>query len=430
MSNILKTLDEKQYDSIQFRIDFIKELLNNKELEMMVNFDDDCTENFVCPSNYKSINTESSSNDDSLTSGDIRNLLNKKIHNFHNVIRQIGGKLLYKKSGTTGHTFKGIINMPNGKTLCYAVKVVAYKKRDIYGNIHDITRPENAELMMIKLLSYFVVKCQTPHIVLPIGTFNTNIEPFVSLIEDGLVSKDNKKYADFVKNYKNGVYFNQVSILMSEWANQGDLLDFIRNNYREFSLLFWKVLFFQLISVLAVIQYKYPTFRHNDLKANNVLIHQVKKKPGKKYSYIVCKSKYIIPSIGYNIKIWDFDFACIPGIVNNAKVNAEWTTNINVKPVQNRYYDMHFFFNTLTKNGFFPKFMTESCIPTEVKEFVNRIIPKKYRDYTGKNGIISEKYRILVDDEYLTPDYVLKSDDFFSEFRYKLSKSTNSKSKK
>ena len=223
---------------------------------------------------------------------------------------------------------------------------------------------------MIKLLSYFVVKCQTPHIVLPIGTFNTDIDPFVTLIEDGVVLKDNKKYTEFVQNYKKGLYYDQVSILMSEWVNSGDLLDFIKNNYREFTLLFWKVLFFQLLSVLAVIQSKYPSFRHNDLKANNVLIHKVKKKPGVRFSYTVCRKKYVVPSIGYNIKIWDFDFACIPGLVNNAKVNAEWTDAINVKPVQNRYYDMHFFFNTLIKNGFFPKFMTEDCIPNEAKEFV------------------------------------------------------------
>ena len=214
---------------------------------------------------------------------------------------------------------------------------------------------------------------------------------------------------------------------MSEWANSGDLLDFIRNNYREFNLLFWKVLFFQLLSALAVIQSKYPSFRHNDLKANNVLIHKVKKKQGKKFSYTICRSKYIVPSIGYSIKLWDFDFACIPGLVNNAKVNAEWTNTINVKPVQNRYYDMHFFFNTLIKRGYFPKFMTEECVPIEVKEFINRIIPKKYQEFTGDDGIISERFRILIDDEYVTPDYVLKHDIFFEEFRYKYNKVPNKK---
>ena len=65
----------------------------------------------------------------------------------------------------------------------YAVKVVAYPKKEKYGDLNDVRRPENAELMMIRLLSYFVVKKQTPHIVLPIGTFYTSIKPFINLIE-------------------------------------------------------------------------------------------------------------------------------------------------------------------------------------------------------------------------------------------------------
>ena len=50
------------------------------------------------------------------------------------------------------------------------------------------------------------------------------------------------------------------------------------------------------------------------------------------FRYTVGNKIYMVPNIGYQIKIWDFDFACIPGIVENAKVNAKWTDNINVIP--------------------------------------------------------------------------------------------------
>ena len=56
---------------------------------------------------------------------------------------------------------------------------------------------------------------------------------------------------------------------------------------------------------------------------------------------------YVVPNIGFQVKLWDFDFSCIPGKVGNCKVNAEWTNEINIKPEQNRYYDVHYFFNTL-----------------------------------------------------------------------------------
>jgi hypothetical protein len=411
-TNSVGSLKEKNYDTIPFRVEFIKELLNGKKLEPMVDFDNPNTEQFVNPHGFQDMDSD---NDN--TSYDTRTILDKKLLNFYEIINQIGGKLKYFKSGTTGHTFKGIVKMDDDTRVNYAVKVVAYPKREKYGDMNDIRRPENAEIMMIRLLSYFVVKKQTPHIVLPIGTFNTSIKPFGNLIENNVVDKDNKKYNEFVKKYNEDYYHDHVSILISEWANRGDLLDFIRKNYKEFQPIHWKVFFFQVISVLAVIQSKFPGFRHNDLKANNILVHKVKQR-GTLFSYTVNRSKYIVPSIGYQIKLWDFDFACIPGIVENSKVSAEWTDKINVKPVQNRYYDIHYFFNTLIKKGFFPQFMEESVIPQEAKDFVNRVVPDKFKQ--GK--YTSERGRIMIDTEYKIPDEILKKDPYFEEFRTPVSK--------
>lgn len=69
------------------------------------------------------------------------------------------------------------------------------------------------------------------------------------------------------------------------------------------------------------------------------------------------REKYNVTNIGYQIKLWDFDFACIPGVIKNSKVSADCTTNINVIPEKNRYYDIHYFFNTLIKKPFFPQIM-------------------------------------------------------------------------
>jgi serine/threonine protein kinase len=265
---------------------------------------------------------------------------------------------------------------------------------------------------MIRLLSYFVIKKQTPHIVLPIGTFNTSIKPFVNLINENVVKKDNSKYTEFVEKYEKGEYYDHVSILISEWANRGDFLDFVKKNATEFTLRHWKVFFFQIISVLAVIQSKFPTFRHNDMKANNILVHKIGKR-NTLFSYTVNQNVYIVPSIGYQIKLWDFDFACISGLVDNAKVNASWTTDINITTTKHQYYDMHYFFNTFIRKGFFPQIMTEDWVDIEVKKFIKRLLPKKYQ----KGRHVAKRGRLLVDDEYLTPDHVLQNDPFFEEFR-------------
>lgn len=389
---------KKNYNLIPERLDEINKMLEGKHVESILDF-------------------KSSSDTDQNKSEDIRELMPKKYLDFSKAIAELGGKLLYIKSGSTGHTFKGVYPpLENGTPdprKPYAVKVVAYPKKENYGDMYNIKRPENAELMMIKLLSQFVKKSETPHLVLPIATFNTSIKPFLSLAKSNLV--ESKKFDQFLERHEKGEYYQNVSVLISEWANGGDLLDYLRKNYKDFKIRHWRTIFYQILSVLAIIQAKYPGFRHNDLKANNILIN-IFDMSKKKYKYIINGQSYIVPNIGFHIKLWDYDFACIPGIVNNSKVEADWTKKINITPHQNRYYDIHYFFNTLTRKGFFPEFWTEPEIPQKVRDFVNRVVPDKY-----KNGkLVSEKGRILINDEYLTADEILKNDQFFKVMRENL----------
>ena len=359
------------------------------------------------------------SNQELHVSDDIRELLSKRYMDLEVAINSLGGKLSYIKSGSTGHTFKGVhlLNESKGTEISedpskepYAIKIVAYPRKENYGDMYNVKRPENTEILMIKLLSQFVIDKQTPHIVLPITTFNTSIKPFLNLTKANIVN--NSKFDQFIKRYENGEYYQNVSILVSEWANGGDLLDYIKKNYKNMKLKEWKTIIFQILSVLAIIQTRYPAFRHNDMKGNNILLHYSDKN-NKKFLYNINNKKYEIPDIGFQIKIWDFDFSCIPGIIDNSKVNADWTNKINILPIQNRYYDIHYFFNTLTRKGFFPELFTAPEIPSKIKNFVNRIIPKKYR--SGPN--IAERGRILVNDEYMIPDDILKNDSLFKSFR-------------
>jgi serine/threonine protein kinase len=383
--------DKNKFNSIPNRIKNIKELINENVIDSMIGED----------------NTDSTSN----SNDDIREYLPKKYLDFNTAINSLGGKLLYIKSGASGHTFKGVNY--NKKNKCdYAVKIVAYPKKDYYGDMFDIKRPENTELVMIKILSWFVKNNQTPHIVLPITTFNTSIKPFINLPKDDIVN--NKRFDEFVQKYYKGHYYDNVSILVSEWANAGDLLDYLKKNYQKLKLKDWKVLFFQILSVLAIVQTKYPGFRHNDLKANNVLVNKIGvSTKSKNFLYKINKKKYVVPNIGLQIKLWDYDFACIPGLVENKKVDSDWTTKINVNPEQNRYYDVHYFFNTLTKKGFLPEFWTDDNVPDKVKKFVKRLLPDEVTQ--GKN--VTDRGRILSKKEYFIPDDILRNDEFFRAMR-------------
>ena len=391
-TNINDDNKEKKFNQIPFRIETIHNMIDGKILDSMIDTND--------------IYSNS-------TNEDIREILAKKYIDFNKAVKDLGGKLLYVKSGSTGHTFKGVHPPPNLENKPnYGLKVVAYPRKENYGDMFNVKRPENVELLMIRLLSQFVIKKQTPHIVLPITTFNTSIKPFINLAKDDIVN--NKKYDQFIVRYKKGEYYDNVSVLISEWANAGDMLDYIKANYKTFTVRHWRSMFFQLISVLAIIQNKYPGFRHNDMKANNILVQKIPiSKNNNKFKYKINGQAYIVLNIGIQLKLWDFDFACIPGIIDNSKVEAEWTDRINIKPEQNKYYDIHYFFNTFTKKGFFPEFWTDAVIPQKIKDFVLRIVPEKYTKGTD----VTDKGRILISDEYLTPDYILKNDPLFKVMR-------------
>lgn len=387
----------------EYDMNILKDILKRKDMQMLIDSADQTTECYLRPlSKNKDITSFDSNN--------TQYVLNKKPLNLEKFLEEIGAKLHYISTGATGHMFRGSIFKDGEIIYSFALKVSAYPKNANYGKITNILRPENAEIAMHRVLSYFVNTKQTPHIILPIATFYTNIKLFVQLSEHGMIEQNTKNYDKFVKRYHEGKYENIVSILLSEWANHGDFLEFVRTRYKNFQLLHWKIFFFQVLSVLAVIQSKYPSFRHNDLKANNILVDKVKQ--GKPLQYRICGKTYHIRDIGYKLKLCDFDFACIKGVIENIKTSEEWTKQFNITSEPNRYYDVHYFFNTLLR--FLPAIINdEKHIPDEVRAFIFRVVPEKYQ----KGVCVSEKGRILINDEYTTPQKLLENDEFFSVFR-------------
>jgi len=389
-SNILNDKSIKVND----RLKFIKFLLNETDVNPLLDLSScyDSTEYF-----HKDVS--------------------KKTFDFTEVITKIGGKLKYIKSGTTGHTFQGIYYPDdNNKKVCihYAVKVVAYPKENKREetDIYNIRRPENAELQILKVLSQFVITNQTPHIVLPLATFNSYIDPFITLKDNKYVN--NKRYDTFVSKYNKGELHDTVSILISEWANGGDLLEYLRNKIENMDLKEWRVMLFQLLSVLTVIQRKYPCFRHNDMKANNILLHKIDNSiEGHFFRYQIDGTTFYIPNIGYQIKLWDFDFACIKEVVENDKVNSEWTNQINITNKTNKYYDICYFMVSLQKPGFLHNFRENEHVPKQVIDFFDSIVPIELMD----SELINERGRLLCDLEYTTPLEILLTHPFFNKLR-------------
>lgn len=410
-------------------------------------------------------------------SNDSRVFLHKKTMDFYKVMEKLGCALVFVKAGAYGSTFKGIIYDENKNEKNFALKVVAYGKcikndkknkpnagneTDRYGNIFNLSRPENAEIHMLKVLSYFVIKRLTPHIILPISTFNCHIQPFLTLHEgndpvvlaetpslnkegktirdkNGKIVMEKTKYGEFLEDYKKGMFYNKVSILISEWCDRCDLGMFLRERYKLLRLIHWKCLFFQIIITIAQIQQKYPEFKHNDLKLNNILIQ--KSICTHHCAYRIDNLFFDVPPIGYMIYLWDFDFACIPHIVDNQKVYRAEEQQMNISSRQNRYYDIHYFFCSMIYKGFLPQIETDPSVPYEVKEFIQYVLPTsmrplyvnanvkipidkshptRYKTETRKviapESRVSERSRLIYDDEYLLPIDILKN-KFFDDIR-------------
>lgn len=336
---------------------------------------------------------------------DIINLFKKKnieftkFENFDfcKFLYKIKSSLEYIKSGSTGHTFKGTID----KKMFYAIKIIPYIKKERYGDIKNNKRPENVEIEIQKKLSKYsdinFIKCYE--------YFHTNIEQFIKLDID-----DNKEYIKFKENFYKDIYYDKVLVIISEWADGGDLLDFIRRNKNKINHKQWKVIFFQVIFILSSIQQHYPNFRHNDLKPNNILIQNNFSK--KKFIiYSLENYEFKVPNIGIQLKISDFDFSCIDGEVDNIKMNSKYVRKAKISKTKNRYYDLHFFLNFLINPSICPDLLDENYSSTEIISFIDDILPKKLRKSYENN-----KCRLIYNIEYKLPFDILIENDFFSEF--------------
>lgn len=349
---------------------------------------------------------------------DIRNLITKPTINLPLYLKSSNCKMTYINSGSTGHFFKIIHTSDDGKIYNFGMKLTTYDKLNFDNSVYDSNRPENVEIRILSILSKYVFKNETPHIILPLGTFYTNIEPFISISCNGESAKINdikNRYQTFKTNAIQGKYANIVSINFYEYANNGDFLQYIKKNYATIKLIEWKVFMFQIISTLAIIQSHYPGFKHNDLKANNILVHKIKKS-NNNISYKICNHLYTTPNIGYILKICDFDFSSIDSKKNkiiNQKVETEWAHKNGINSTKNRYYDIHYLFNSLITKGFVPELLTSSNVPDEFKNFIYRIIPNHYRSKECCNS----HGRLICNDEYMSPQGILEKDEFFKELR-------------
>jgi hypothetical protein len=307
--------------------------------------------------------------------------------------------------------------------------------------ITDPKRPENVEVLTADLFKRLFLDrdhCVTPHIILPIMAFRC---PYTDSSEPSdlggnsvaqlltLLSKDKQKQihrnyrtaysdqalarwaqdyqgpqgritsttrpvadnrhqlqrylAEQAKKYIQSLNPSQDMLLyVTEFAGHGSMIDWMWPPKPDTS---WKILLFQLMYTMAVIQDRLPDWRHNDLSPSNILIQKITVTPetqGAGYLYQWGDHWYFIPVTDFSIRLWDFDFANCTQLPNY-KVYAQpdptdpstiYTnfTEYGILPTPCLQYDLHFLFNYLATyyRGHYQK------IPDVPKQLVTEWLPE------------------------------------------------------
>lgn len=167
-------------------------------------------------------------------------------------------------------------------------------------------RSEQIEPRILNFLWKHMVETRvTPHIIAPVGTH---------AIVNGFTEEQKKDDSELENSL----------IFFMERATCSDLRShFFGLVGVEFHAQF-KSLVFQVCFTLASILLRFPNFRHNDLKANNVMLHKSTNVGFTRYK--IYGKTFMVPNVGCIALLSDFDLACMEGYTfdNYKTMELEW----------------------------------------------------------------------------------------------------------
>lgn len=309
------------------------------------------------------------------------------------IIKEIG-------SGTNGLVLLECLNK-----LCkdkLIMKFIKLKKKYKYDSNH----PASVETNFNKEANY--LEKITPHIIKILDSFDCNLDNIIK----NKTLKEIQWFHNLDKLKEEKIFRKNVKINILETADT-DLLKLLIKNNLSIKLL--KIIFFQIFYTLVILQYNFPGFRHNDLKANNILVvfndsTIIPKILEDKFNvYILNDQKFYIPQTNFTIKIHDFDFVSSDKF-DNSKVKNKYFRELGILNEHNSIYDLHYFLNTLFK------YYTKNKIKLKqaIIEFIYSVFDKKY---LNEKSYYNNSYRLLVKPHNIMSPYeLLFNNNFFKEF--------------
>ena len=133
-------------------------------------------------------------------------------------------------------------------------------------------------------------------------------------------------------------------IMYSEYVNGGTLEDYIYKNITKLRPIHFRVIVTQMLYNLYRLHEKYPSFRHNDLHAKNVLVN-VDVPTLKTESYKVGNMTLNVEDVGLKLLLNDYGLSTMKNIINPSigGLRKEW----GIDPKSHFMYDTHLFLNAL-----------------------------------------------------------------------------------
>ena len=241
-------------------------------------------------------------------------------------------------------------------------------------NLDNLHTQNNMNAVMSYILSQLSVNNKTRHLLLNL----LNMDMDSSDIKDFLIKFPEINATELLK-------YKKIGLSVTEHFFKMKTLDEVLKG-NTFTDEKYKVLFFQILHTLSVIQKEYPEFRHNQLHANKIYCYFKNKQNSYSFENII----FNVPDIGFDIKLYHYD----KSIIYSRWDNQDLTDN---EKVVNKSYDWLTFINTLDIKK----------LPPKTKDFVNEML------------------KLNINKESVIPINLILSHNYFNSLKKNISNNNN-----
>jgi hypothetical protein len=231
--------------------------------------------------------------------------------------------IAYEGFHESAYVFKRMSNPPTD------ILIRQYEK----GQESNPNNSVNVDKIIAYLLSDLVIHKKTRNILVNVNNFDVNTKDLLL----------------FLKKYKDIKVSGTLSITIREHFYK--LVTFREHIEAEPTLENMKDSIFQVLNTINVIQSMYPTFRHNKLDVDTVLVYKTNEKS---VNYKIDEKSYPFTSVG-EVKITNFLESNMQDYIDNDGIDENMKT-------PNKFYDIDTFLNSLLSFK----------LPKEISEFVER----------------------------------------------------------